>query len=138
MVTQNSPRSLQDGSEIVLDPFLLHLDFSLRFWIVFGFFLDAIWAPKWPPTGDTQMPFGGLEGVQDGLGVVLLRSLFRLAVWVGFLDPLGLLLGPCWCAPGPLLGSSWGLLGVFWCAPAAVWVHLLLSMVVLAALHAMR
>ena len=42
-------------------------------------------------------------GVQDGLGFVLVRSFFRLAVWVRFFDPLGLVLGLSWVAPGPIL-----------------------------------
>ena len=37
-----APRRVRDR----LGSFLLPLDFSLRFWIVFGSFLDAVWAPK--------------------------------------------------------------------------------------------
>ena len=52
----------------------------------------------------------GPGAVQDGLGIVLVRSFFRLAVRVRFFDPLGLLLGPSWGAPGPFVGR----LGVSW------------------------
>ena len=52
--------------------------------------------------------------VQDGLGIVLIRFFFRLAVWVRFFDPLGLLLGSFWAASGSVLGlfgPSWHHLG---------------------------
>ena len=52
----------------------------------------------------------GPWAVQDGLGVVLVRSFFRLAIWVPFFGPLGLLLVPSWGAPGPF----WACLGVSW------------------------
>lgn len=52
----------------------------------------------------------GTWAVQDGLGIVLVRSVFRLAVWVGFFIPLGLLLGSFWVAFGLFLGH----LGVSW------------------------
>ena len=59
-------------------------------------------------------------GIQDGLGVVLVRSFFRLAVWVRFFDLLRLLLGWFWAASGAVLGlfgPSWhhfgALLGSF-------------------------
>ena len=58
--------------------------------------------------------------VQDGLGIVLVRSFFRLAVWVRFFDLLRLLLGWFWAASGAVLGlfgPSWhhfgALLGSF-------------------------
>ena len=57
----------------------------------------------------------GPWAVQDGLGVVLVRSFFRLAVWVPFFGPLVLLLVPSWGAPGPFLarlGVSWARFGV--------------------------
>ena len=40
------PRSLQDRSKIVLDRFLLPLEYSVRFWIVFGSVLVPFWVPK--------------------------------------------------------------------------------------------
>ena len=58
--------------------------------------------------------------VQNGLGIVLVRSFFRLAVWVRFFDLLRLLLGWFWAASGAVLGlfgPSWhhfgALLGSF-------------------------
>ena len=52
----------------------------------------------------------GSWGIQDGLGIVLVRLFFRLAVWDRFLGPLGCLLGSFWGALGVIfgnLGSSW-------------------------------
>ena len=48
--------------------------------------------------------------VQDGLGIVLVRSFFRLAVWDRFFDPLGLLLGSFLGTPGIVLGLAESLL----------------------------
>ena len=48
--------------------------------------------------------------VQDGLGIVLVRSFFRLAVWDRFFEPLGCLLESFSGALGVILGhlgSSW-------------------------------
>ena len=69
----------------------------------------------------------GTWAVQDGLGIVLVRSFFRLAVWVRFFGPLGRLLGSSWVALGVVLdhlglswarfGSSWALLGSFLGSP---------------------
>ena len=56
----------------------------------------------------------GLWAVQDGLGIVLVRSFFRLAVWIRFFHPLGRLLGLSWAASGLVLGQlvlSWIVLG---------------------------
>ena len=62
----------------------------------------------------------GPMAVQDGLGIVLVRSFFRLAVGVRFFDLLRLLLGWFWAASGAVLGlfgPSWhhfgALLGSF-------------------------
>ena len=65
----------------------------------------------------------GPGAVQDGLGIVLVRSFFRLALRDRFLEPLGCLLESFWGAFGLLfdhlglswarLGSSWALLGSF-------------------------
>ena len=52
----------------------------------------------------------GWWAVQVGLGIVLVRSLFRLAVWDRFLEPLGGLLKSFSGALGVILGhlgSSW-------------------------------
>ena len=79
--------------------------------------------PNWgyPPPG----------GIQGGLEIVLVRSLFRLAVWDRFLGPLGCLLGSFWDAFGVILGHlgfswarfgpSWALLGSFWKLRMAFW-----------------
>ena len=53
----------------------------------------------------------GTWAVQDGLGIVLVRSFFRLAVWDRFFEPLGCLLESFSGALGVILGhlgSSWG------------------------------
>ena len=42
--------------------------------------------------------------VQDGLGIVLVRFFFRLAVWDRFFVPLKPLLARFWCAPGAIFG----------------------------------
>ena len=52
----------------------------------------------------------GPGGVQDGLGIVLNRFFFRLAVWVRFFQLLGLLLGSSWVLSGLILGR----LGLSW------------------------
>ena len=52
----------------------------------------------------------GWWAVQDGLGIVLVRFFFHLAVRVRFFVPLGLVLGSSWCAFGSVLGH----LGLFW------------------------
>ena len=49
----------------------------------------------------------GRSAVQDGLGIVLVRSFFRLADWVRFFGSLGLVLGSFWEALGGVLGI-WG------------------------------
>ena len=43
-------------------------------------------------------------GIQDGLGIVLVRSLFRLAVWDRFFEPLGGLLESFSGVLGVILG----------------------------------
>ena len=65
----------------------------------------------------------GPGAVQDGLGIVLARSFFRLATRARFFDPPGCLLETFWGASGLVLGhlglswarfgSSWALLGSF-------------------------
>ena len=90
MATQDGPRSLQDESKIVLDRFfgLLHFrfdfgSFSVPFWIVFGRRNGPL---EVTPRGATR-PLGES---QDGLGVVLVRFLVRLAVWDRFCTLFGL------------------------------------------------
>ena len=72
----------------------------------------------------------GPWAVQDGLGIVLVRFFFRLAVRVRFLNPLELLLGSFRGASGLILGhlglswarfgSSWALLGSFLGTPDGI------------------
>jgi len=102
---QDDPRSPQDGSKIVLDRFVLPLDFSLRYWIVFGSVLVPIWPPKRLPRGATKLGFGGPLGVEDGLEIVLVWFSCRLVVRDRFFGRLGLLLGSFWDAPGGHLGA---------------------------------
>ena len=52
----------------------------------------------------------GWWAVQDGLGIVLVRSFFRLAIRNHFLGPLGCLLESFWGVFGLVLGH----LGLFW------------------------
>ena len=59
------------------------------------------------PRGRTDSGQIGTWAVQDGLGIVLGRSFFRLAVWVLFLA----LLGASWGRLGSLLASFWTILG---------------------------
>ena len=52
--------------------------------------------------------------IQDGLGIILVRSFFRLTVWVHLFKPLGLPLGSSWVASGFVLGNvgvSWASVG---------------------------
>ena len=86
------------------------LDFSLRFFIVLGSIWVPFLAPKWLPGGAAGLVVIGPGAVQDGLGIVLVRSFFRLAVRVRLFDPLGLLLGSSGGALGPVLGC----LGLSW------------------------
>ena len=73
---------------------------------VLGFQMGA-----WGRANLTQISLGA---VQDGLGIVLVWSFFRLAVWVRFFGPLGRLLGSSWVAFGLVLdhlGLSWARFG---------------------------
>ena len=66
---------------------------------------------KMEPQGHAYIVLIGPWGVQDGLGVVLVRFSCRLVIQVCFFDPLELLLGSFWGAPGVVLGlwgPSWG------------------------------
>ena len=104
-----APRRVQDR----LGSLFLPLRFSLRFLIVLG----SVLVPFWPPKG-VLLNCAGLRvlapgGVQDGLGIVLVRFFFRLAVRVRFFGPLGLLLGSFWGAPGVVFGFSGRQFGAF-------------------------
>ena len=57
----------------------------------------------------------GWWAVQDGLGIVLVRSFFRLAIRDDFFEPLGCLLESFWGVFGLVLGHLgpvWGRLGL--------------------------
>ena len=82
----------------------------------------------------------GPWAVQDGLGIVLVRSFFRLAIRARFFEPLGCLLGSFWGAPGVIfghLGGSWARIGsswvLFWalriafCNPRTLYAHQLVN-----------
>ena len=102
----------------------MSLDFSLRFLIVLGSILVPIWPPKWSPGRAAELVVIDPLAVQDALGIVLVRSFFRLAVWDRFLDPLKLLLRSFWRALGSrlkLLGVIWGPLGRHFWVSEVVW-----------------
>ena len=61
----------------------------------------------------------GPGGVQDGLGIVLVQSFFRLAVWLRFFVALGCLLVPFGGALGVVWSLLEGFLGSFW----RFWMH---------------
>ena len=63
----------------------------------------------------------GPWAVQDGLGMVFVRSFFRLAIRDHFLGPLGCLLESFWGVFGLVLGHP-GLFGArFWALRVAFW-----------------
>ena len=72
------------------------------------------------PRGAAELVLIDLWAVQDGLGIVLVRSFFRLAVRDHFFGaswvPLGVVLGRLW----PRFGSSWALLGSFLGTPCRI------------------
>ena len=107
-----TPRWGQDRPKIALrrvqdrlgSPFF-HLEFSLRFLIVLGSILVPFWPPKWSPGGGAELVVIDPLAVQDGLGIVLVRSFFRLAIRDRFLGPLGCLLESFWDVFGLVLGN---------------------------------
>ena len=127
------PRSTQDRSKTGPRSSwmaFLPLDFSLRFLIVSESILVPFEAPKWLPGGAAGLMVIGPGAVQDGLGIVLVRSFFRLALRDRFFQPIGCLLESFWGAFGIVLGhlglswarfgSSWALLGSFLATPCSV------------------
>ena len=72
---------------------MFRLDFSLRFLIVLGSILVPFWPPKWSPGGAQIAVLRPLGAVHDGLGIVLVRSFFRLVVRDRFFGRLGVVLG---------------------------------------------
>ena len=101
------------------------LDFSVRFLIVFGSILVPFWPPKWSPGDARELVVRPVEGVQDGLGIVLVRSFVRLAVWLRFFVAFWCLLVPFGGALGVVLVCSWGCLGASWGLYSARWSPLL-------------
>ena len=98
------------------------------------------WPPKWSPRGAAELVVIGWWAVQDGLGIVLVRSFFRLAVRVRVFEPLGCRLGSFWGAPGVVfghLGGSWARIGSSWalfcalriacCSPRTLYAHRLVN-----------
>ena len=75
----------------------------------FGVDFGAVLASQKGGPGLGKFVLIGPWAVQDGLGIDLVWSFFRLAVWDRFFGPLGLLLGSFW----GLLGSFWSLWGSF-------------------------
>ena len=69
----------------------------------FGVGFGAVLASQMAPGGGVRTVQIGRCAVQDGLGIVLVRSFFRLAVWIRFFGPLGLVLGSFWGALGVVL-----------------------------------
>ena len=63
----------------------------------------------------------GTWAVQDGLGVVLVRSFFRLGIRNHFFRPLGCLLESFWDVFGLVLGHLGLLWARFWALRVAFW-----------------
>ena len=134
MAPPKGPRSLQDGSLILLDRFLL----TLLFRFDFCSFSDPFWAVLGCPNGPLKVRERGaarpLGGSQDGLGSVLVRFLVRLAVW----DRFGTLFGPSWAHFWPQVVPFWPFLGPifgswapFWCLCLALGIDVRLPLVLL-------
>ena len=85
------------------------------------------------PRGRNHSGQIGIWAVQDGLGIVLGQSFFRLAVWVRFFGPLGCLLASFSGVFGLVLGHLglfwarfWGLRVAFW-NPLTLYAHQLIN-----------
>ena len=83
--------------------FLFRLEFSLRCLIVLASIWVPFWYPKWNPWGECKLGVAPRWGIQGGLGIVLVRSFFRLAVSFRFFNPLGLVLGSFWVTESSFL-----------------------------------
>ena len=132
MAPPKRPRSLQDGSLILLDRFCSLLDFRFDF----GSFSAPFWVVFGRPNGPLEVTERGanrpLGSSLDGLGVVLVRFLVRLAVW----DRFCTLFGPSWDDFWPLvvpfkafLGPIFGSWVPFWCLFLAFRVDVRLPLV---------
>ena len=99
MAPPKRPRSLQDWTLILLDRFFSLLDFRFDF----GSFSAPFWVVYGRPNGPLEVGERGatrpLGSSLDGLGVVLVRFLVRLAVW----DRFCTLFGPSWDDFWPLV-----------------------------------
>ena len=62
----------------------------------FGVGLGAVLASQKGPWEHANLMQIGPGAVQDGLGIVLVRFFFRLAVWDRFFYLLGVVLGRSW------------------------------------------
>ena len=93
--------------------------------------------PKTTPRGRPQKAIPNRKTkkgpIQDGLGVVLDRSFFRLAIRDNFFGPLGCLLESFWGVFGFVLGHLglfwarfWALRVAFW-KPLTLYVHQLIN-----------
>jgi len=109
MKAKNVPRSLDDGSNKVLDRYFC-FECSLDLGSFWGRFWCRLWVPDGPP-GDRQTV---LVGPWLGPGHRLVSMMFWSCC-------LGSLLEPSWAPllvvlrrPWPLFGSSWDILGPFW------------------------
>ena len=79
------------------------LDFSLRFWIVFGSVLVPFWVPKRSPGGGVKVVQIDSLAVQDGLEIVLVRFSCRLVGRDRCFGRLGVVWGSFWGAHGVVL-----------------------------------
>ena len=116
MAPPKDPRSLQDGSKIVLDRYLFLLiyrsdllSFWVPFWCRFGL-------PNGAPGGPLRYANRTLGGAKTVLGSSWFGPFFVLRFGFAFVTLLGNLLGPSWGALGPVLGClelSWARFGAF-------------------------
>ena len=110
MVIQNGTRSLQDGSEIVLDPFFCIL--------IFRFVFESLSAPFWAqvgrPNGPQRVTPKCLSEVWRGSTTVLGSSCFGPCFVLRFGLAFWTLLGCSWGRLGAPLGPFLGRLGVSW------------------------
>ena len=106
----------------------------------FGIGLGAVLASQMRSQERTDSSKSSPWAVQDGLGIVSVRSFSRLAVWDHFSGSLGCLLGSFWGAPGVVFGNlegSWARIGsswaLFWalriafCSPRTLYAHQLVN-----------
>ena len=69
----------------------------------FGIGCVPIRPPKWSPADAAELGKSALVAIQDGLGIDLVRFVFRLVVWDFFLS----FLSSSWGRFGPLLAPFW-------------------------------